>query len=79
MLPGMDGLEVCRRLPERPAGVPTVMLTARGDEADRILGLELGADDYVSKPFSPRGADAAGASRCWRRDRRGRRSWATEV
>ncbi|MEV7612144.1 response regulator transcription factor [Streptomyces sp. NPDC089799] len=53
MLPGMDGLEVCRRLrAERP--VPVIMLTARGDEDDRIAGLELGADDYVTKPFSPR-------------------------
>ncbi|WP_225828716.1 response regulator transcription factor [Streptomyces naphthomycinicus] len=53
MLPGMDGLEVCRRLRAR-AAVPVVMLTARGDEDDRILGLEVGADDYVTKPFSPR-------------------------
>jgi two-component system response regulator ResD len=53
MLPGMDGLEVCRRLRE-VAPVPIVMLTARGDEEDRVIGLELGADDYVSKPFSPR-------------------------
>ncbi|MFJ3639634.1 response regulator transcription factor [Streptomyces sp. NPDC090108] len=53
MLPGMDGLEVCRRLRER-APVPVVILTARGDEDDRILGLEVGADDYVTKPFSPR-------------------------
>jgi DNA-binding response OmpR family regulator len=53
MLPGMDGLEVFRRLRE-VAPVPTIMLTARGDEADRVLGLEIGADDYVSKPFSPR-------------------------
>lgn len=53
MLPGMDGLEVCRRL--RAGGpVPVIMLTARGDEDDRILGLEVGADDYVTKPFSPR-------------------------
>ncbi|MEU3737120.1 response regulator transcription factor [Streptomyces sp. NPDC032198] len=53
MLPGMDGLEVCRRL--RATGpVPVIMLTARGDEDDRILGLEVGADDYVTKPFSPR-------------------------
>ncbi|MET7982170.1 MULTISPECIES: response regulator transcription factor [unclassified Streptomyces] len=53
MLPGMDGLEVCRRL--RAQGpVPVIMLTARGDEDDRILGLEVGADDYVTKPFSPR-------------------------
>ena len=53
MLPGMDGLEVCRRL-RAAAPVPIVMLTARGHEADRIVGLELGADDYVVKPFSPR-------------------------
>ena len=56
MLPEMDGLEVCRRLRGDPAtqGVPIVMLTARGDEVDRVLGLEMGADDYVVKPFSPR-------------------------
>jgi two-component system response regulator ResD len=53
MLPGLDGLEVCRRLRAR-APVPVVMLTARGSEEDRVLGLDLGADDYVSKPFSPR-------------------------
>ncbi|MFE9480509.1 response regulator transcription factor [Streptomyces spororaveus] len=57
MLPGMDGLEVCRRLragEHRGRPVPVIMLTARGDEDDRILGLEVGADDYVTKPFSPR-------------------------
>ncbi|MFJ5290731.1 response regulator transcription factor [Streptomyces sp. NPDC088348] len=53
MLPGMDGLEVCRALRDR-GPVPVIMLTARGDEDDRILGLEIGADDYVTKPFSPR-------------------------
>ncbi|BBC98079.1 response regulator transcription factor [Streptomyces griseofuscus] len=53
MLPGMDGLEVCRRLREQ-GPVPVIMLTARGDEEDRVLGLEVGADDYVTKPFSPR-------------------------
>ncbi|MFF2996216.1 response regulator transcription factor [Streptomyces sp. NPDC057950] len=53
MLPGMDGLEVCRRMRGR-GPVPVIMLTARGDEDDRILGLEVGADDYVTKPFSPR-------------------------
>jgi len=53
MLPGMDGLEVCRRL-RASAAIPVIMLTARGDEDDRILGLEVGADDYVTKPFSPR-------------------------
>jgi DNA-binding response OmpR family regulator len=53
MLPGIDGLEVCRRL-RRQGSLPIVMLTALGDEADRVVGLELGADDYVTKPFSPR-------------------------
>jgi two-component system alkaline phosphatase synthesis response regulator PhoP len=53
MLPGVDGLDVCRRL-RRESGVPIIMLTARVEEADRIVGLELGADDYVTKPFSPR-------------------------
>ncbi|MFG3043055.1 response regulator transcription factor [Streptomyces sp. NPDC048330] len=53
MLPGLDGLEVCRRLRET-GPVPVIMLTARGDEEDRITGLEVGADDYVTKPFSPR-------------------------
>jgi len=54
MLPGMDGLEVCRRLRLIRADLPVIMLTARSDEDDRILGLQVGADDYVSKPFSPR-------------------------
>lgn len=53
MLPSIGGLEVCRRL-RSEAPVPIIMLTARGEEADRITGLELGADDYVAKPFSPR-------------------------
>ncbi|WP_165368032.1 response regulator transcription factor [Phytoactinopolyspora endophytica] len=53
MLPGMDGLEVCRRL-RQVAPIPIVMLTALGEESDRIAGLEIGADDYVTKPFSPR-------------------------
>jgi DNA-binding response OmpR family regulator len=53
MLPVLDGLEVCRRL-RLAAPIPVVMLTARGEENDRIAGLELGADDYVTKPFSPR-------------------------
>lgn len=53
MLPGVDGLEVCRRL-RALAPVPVVMLTAKGAEIDRIVGLELGADDYLAKPFSPR-------------------------
>ena len=54
MLPGMGGVEICKRLRQRSASVPIVMLTARDAEVDRILGLELGADDYVTKPFSPR-------------------------
>lgn len=56
MLPGMDGLDVCKSLKRsKEAGAtPIIMLTARGEEADRIVGLELGADDYVVKPFSPR-------------------------
>jgi DNA-binding response OmpR family regulator len=54
MLPGIDGLEVCRRLRAEARELPVVMLTALGTEADRVLGLELGADDYVTKPFSPR-------------------------
>ena len=53
MLPKVDGLEVCRRL-RRDSEVPIIMLTARGDPTDRIVGLELGADDYMAKPFSPR-------------------------
>lgn len=57
MMPGMDGLEVCRRirsLPNDNARVPVLMLTAKGDPMDRIIGLELGADDYLPKPFEPR-------------------------
>ncbi|MFK7985468.1 MAG: response regulator transcription factor [Sandaracinaceae bacterium] len=53
MMPGMDGLEVLRRIRDK-SRIPVLMLTARGDEADRVVGLELGADDYVPKPFSPR-------------------------
>ena len=52
-LPGIDGFEVCRRI-RQSSGVPVIMLTARDEEIDRVVGLELGADDYVSKPFSPR-------------------------
>jgi DNA-binding response OmpR family regulator len=55
-LPGVDGADVCRTLRARPASatLPIIMLTARADEADRVLGLDLGADDYMTKPFSPR-------------------------
>ncbi len=54
MMPGIDGLEVCRRLRRQLPDLPVIMLTALGEEADRVLGLEVGADDYVTKPFSPR-------------------------
>jgi len=56
MLPGADGLEVCRRIRATPelASLPVIMLTARGDDVDKIIGLELGADDYLAKPFNPR-------------------------
>ena len=54
MLPGMDGTEICRTLREEGSDVPIIMLTARVDEEDRLTGLDLGADDYVTKPFSPR-------------------------
>ncbi|MDD4954004.1 MAG: response regulator transcription factor [Candidatus Omnitrophica bacterium] len=56
MLPGMDGLEVCKTLKKeaKTSGIPIIMLTARAQEADKVVGLELGADDYVTKPFSPR-------------------------
>ena len=53
-LPDVNGLEVFKRLRERHAALPVVFLTARSDEIDRVVGLELGADDYVAKPFSPR-------------------------
>ena len=56
MLPGMDGLEVCRALKQKEAlsAIPIIMLTAKSQETDKIVGLELGADDYITKPFSPR-------------------------
>jgi two-component system, OmpR family, alkaline phosphatase synthesis response regulator PhoP len=56
MLPGMDGLEVCRKLKADPQtqAIPVVMLTAKGEESDIVAGLELGAEDYITKPFSPR-------------------------
>ncbi len=56
MLPDVDGLDICRLLKSQPQTntIPIIMLTARGEETDRVLGLELGADDYVTKPFSPR-------------------------
>jgi DNA-binding response OmpR family regulator len=56
MLPGMDGLEVCKTLKKenKTSGIPIIMLTAKTQEADKVVGLEIGADDYVTKPFSPR-------------------------
>jgi len=54
MLPGEDGLAACRRLREGGNAVPLIMLTAKGDDVDRIIGLETGADDYLAKPFNPR-------------------------
>ncbi|HYE96408.1 MAG TPA: response regulator transcription factor [Rubricoccaceae bacterium] len=54
MLPGLDGLEVCRRLRQAQRPVPVLMLTARSDEGDKVIGLDVGADDYVTKPFSVR-------------------------
>ncbi|MCX6226635.1 MAG: response regulator transcription factor [Bacteroidia bacterium] len=53
MLPGMDGLEICKELRRRDIGTPIIMLTARSQQLDKVLGLELGADDYLTKPFSP--------------------------
>jgi two-component system alkaline phosphatase synthesis response regulator PhoP len=56
MMPGLDGLQVCQRLRSDPRSgrIPVIMLTAKATEADRVVGLELGADDYITKPFSPR-------------------------
>lgn len=54
MLPGEDGLSICRRLRQSTGDIPIIMLTAKGSDVDRIIGLELGADDYIAKPFNPR-------------------------
>ena len=72
MLPGLDGMEVCRRLraDSTTSAIPILMLTARGEEADRVRGLELGADDYVTKPFSPKELVARVAALLRRVDRR---------
>ncbi|MEM5016151.1 response regulator transcription factor [Metabacillus indicus] len=53
MLPGMDGVSLCRKIREEKGTVPIIMLTAKDSESDQVLGLEMGADDYVTKPFSP--------------------------
>ena len=58
-LPGIDGMEVCRRI-RASSDIPVIMLTARDDEIDKVVGLEIGADDYVTKPFSPAGAGGQG-------------------
>ncbi|OAT81453.1 response regulator [Desulfotomaculum copahuensis] len=72
MLPGQDGFEICRRLRMQPATahVPVLMLSARGDVVDRVLGLEMGADDYITKPFSPRELLARVKANLRRNDRR---------
>jgi two-component system, OmpR family, alkaline phosphatase synthesis response regulator PhoP len=72
MLPGLDGLMVCQAVRSEPrtAAVPIIMLTARADESDRIVGLELGADDYVTKPFSPKELVARVAALLRRTERR---------
>jgi two-component system alkaline phosphatase synthesis response regulator PhoP len=54
MLPEMNGLEVCRKLRQKNIGIPVIMLTAKGEEIDKVVGLEIGADDYLTKPFSIR-------------------------
>ena len=54
MLPGEDGLSICKRLKAQEKELPIIMLTAKGEEIDRIIGLEMGADDYLTKPFNPR-------------------------
>ena len=54
MLPGMNGLDICKELRQKKVDIPILMLTARGEEIDKVIGLEIGADDYISKPFSIR-------------------------
>jgi DNA-binding response OmpR family regulator len=76
MLPGMDGIDVCRTL-RQSSDVPIIMLTARVEETDRVLGLELGADDYVTKPFSPR--EVVARVRAVLRRTRGEMGAATEL
>ena len=73
MLPDMDGLEVCRRL-RATTDIPVLMLTARGDATDRVVGLEIGADDYLAKPFEPRELLARLRALLRRRDRAGARN-----
>ncbi len=68
MMPGEDGLSLCRRLRAQGETIPILMLTARGDPVDRIIGLEMGADDYLPKPFNPREL-LARVQAMWRRQR----------
>lgn len=72
MLPGMDGLEICKKVRSRPevSHLPILMLTAKGEETDKIIGLELGADDYLTKPFSPKELVARVKALLRRTDRR---------
>ena len=78
MLPGMDGLEVCRRV-RTESDVPIIMLTARSDDIDKIVGLELGADDYLTKPFNPRELVARVKAILRRTDRKGSRDDAPSI
>ncbi len=64
MLPGEDGLSICRRLRSQSNPMPIIMVTAKGEEVDRIVGLEIGADDYIPKPFNPRELLAASGRCC---------------
>ena len=77
MMPGMDGLAVLRRIRERST-IPVIMLTAKGDETDRVVGLELGADDYLPKPFSARELLARLRAVLRRGGRAGRAGWRWE-
>lgn len=81
MLPGLDGLEICRRIRRNPAtaDLPVIMLTARGEEVDKILGLELGANDYVTKPFSPRELAARVKAHLRARQKQGEREAGREL
>jgi len=74
MMPGIDGLEVCKRIRAKNNNVPVLMLTAKGDETDRVVGLEIGADDYVTKPFGIRELLARIRVRLRRHDAAGERS-----
>jgi two-component system, OmpR family, phosphate regulon response regulator OmpR len=79
MLPGEDGLAICRRLRAAGDDTPLLMLTARGDPVDRILGLEMGADDYLAKPFTPRELLARIAAILRRRGGAPRRAWEESI